>query len=143
MMGKLILLVLMLLLTWDAAWWVMGVPPRFPWQLRSARQAAPARLVLLDVRTAVEYRWFHLHGAVNLPWPWPNDGKLPPVDPDQEVVVICLTGHWSPLVAYALKKRGCTQVSHLTGGMVGWKIYAWLARQPLEGEPPAGRGSGQ
>ncbi len=50
---------------------------------------------------------------------------MPPVSPFQEVVVICMTGHRSPLVAYALKKRGYARVDNLAWGMVGWKVYEW------------------
>jgi rhodanese-related sulfurtransferase len=61
---------------------------------------------------------------------------MPPVAPSQEVVVICMTGHRSPLVAYALKKKGYARVYNLTGGMVGWKMYKWVSRLRGNQKPP-------
>ena len=40
---------------WDAVWWFLGVKPRFPWQLKARLGAGPSDLVLLDVRTPLEY----------------------------------------------------------------------------------------
>jgi len=57
-----------------------------------------------------------------------GSGKMPPVPPSQEVVVICMTGHRSPLVAYGLKKRGYARVYNLTWRMAGWKMYEWVSR---------------
>jgi len=128
-----------LFLLWDLVWWVLGVKPRFPWQLKARLGAGASDLVLLDVRTPLEYNWFHLPGAQNVPHLLTDSGKLPPVSPSQEVVVICLTGHRSPLVAYALKKRGYTRVYNLTWGMVGWKVYEVVSRLRGRGKPPKTR----
>ena len=38
---------------------------------------------------------------------------------------ICMTGHPSPLVAYALQNKGYARVDNLTWGMVGWKVDEW------------------
>jgi rhodanese-related sulfurtransferase len=127
-MGKLLIVVILLFLGWDVAWWILGVKPRFPWQLQDRLSADPSGLVLLDVRTPLEYNWFHLPGAQNVPDLLWDSAKMPPVSPSQEVVVICMTGHRSPLVAHALKKRGFARVCHLTWGMLGWQIYGWLSR---------------
>ena len=49
---------------------------------------------------------------------------------DEPVIVICMTGHRSPMVAYQLKKRGYRQVYNLTWGMLAWKL--WYCRyKPL------------
>ena len=115
-MGQVLLAVIGLFLVWDTVWWFLGVKPRFPWQLKARLGAGASDLVLLDVRTPLEYNWFHLPGAQNVPDLLTDSGKMPPVSPSQEVVVICMTGHRSPLVAYALKKRGYTRVYNLTRG---------------------------
>ena len=39
------------------------------------------------------------------------------------VVVICMTGHRSPMVAYGLEKAGFARVYNLTWGMVGWEVW--------------------
>ena len=58
--------VIALFLLWDVVWWVLGVKPRFPWQLKARLSAGAPDLVLLDVRTPLEYNWFHfLPGAQN------------------------------------------------------------------------------
>jgi len=80
------------------------------------------------VRTPREYNRFHLPGAQNVPHMLTGSGKMPPVPPSQEVVVICMTGHRSPLVAYGLKKRGYARVYNLTWRMAGWKMYEWVSR---------------
>jgi rhodanese-related sulfurtransferase len=127
-MGQFLLAVVGLFLIWDAVWWFLGVKPRFPWQLKARLDTGAADLVLLDVRTPLEYNWFHLPGAQNVPQALTDSGKIPPASASQEVVVICMTGHRSPLVAYALKKRGYARVYNLTGGMAGWKLYEWVSR---------------
>jgi rhodanese-related sulfurtransferase len=122
-----LLLIILFFVVWDAAWWVLGVKPLFPWTLKSRLGASSANLILLDVRTPPEYNWFHLPGALNVP-DLLTGSTLPPVSPTQDVVVICMTGHRSPVVSYALKKRGFPRVYNLTWGMLGWKMYEWLSR---------------
>ncbi len=137
-MGKLLLAVIVLSLGWDAAWWVLGVKPRFPWQLQDRLPPGAADPVLLDVRTPLEYNWFHLPGARNVPNVLTDRASLDPVSPSREIVVICMTGHRSPLVAYALKKRGYARVYNLIWGMVGWKIYEWCSERRGRRQPPPG-----
>jgi rhodanese-related sulfurtransferase len=127
-MGQVLLGAIGLFLVWDVVWWFLGVKPRFPWQLKARLGGGPSDAVWLDVRTRLEYNWFHLPAAQNVPHLLTDRGKLPPFSPSQEVVVICMTGHRSPLVAYALKKRGYTRVYNLTWGMVGWKMYEWVSQ---------------
>jgi rhodanese-related sulfurtransferase len=127
-MKQILLAVLLLFGIWDAVWWVAGVKPVFPWQLQERLRTGAAGLVLLDVRIPPEYHWFHLPGALNVPELLMDSSRIPPIPLSQEMVVICMTGHRSPLVAYALKKRGYPRVYHLTGGMAGYKVYEWVSR---------------
>jgi rhodanese-related sulfurtransferase len=127
--------IILLIFGWDVVWWVLGVKPRFPWQLQNRLGATGSPPVLLDVRTPLEYNWFHLTGAQNVPDLLADSANLPPLPPSQEVVVICMTGHRSPIAAYNLKKRGFTQVFHLAWGMVGWKIYEWWSQLRRRREP--------
>ena len=103
-MGQVLLAALGLFLVWGACWWFLGVRPRFPWQLKARLGDKPSDLVLLDVRIPREYNWFHLRGAQNVPHVLTGNGKMHLVSPSQAVVFIRMTGHRSPLVAYALKK---------------------------------------
>ena len=107
---------------------VSGSQVAVPLATQGQVRRRPSDLVLLDVRTPLEYNWFHLPGAQNVPHLLTDSGKLPPVSPSQEVVVICMTGHRSPLVAYALKKKDYARVYNLTGGMAGWKVYEWVSQ---------------
>jgi rhodanese-related sulfurtransferase len=121
-MKKLLLTVILLFLVWDAAWWLLGVKPLFPWQLNRQLRSGQSDLFLLDVRTPMEFAWFHLPEALNLPDAL-DKGKMAQLPKERHLVVICLTGHRSPLVAYALKRQGFKGVYNLTWGMLGWKIY--------------------
>ena len=42
---------------------------------------------------------------------------------DEPVVIICMTGHRSPIVAHQLKKHGYNRVYNLTWGMLAWKLF--------------------
>jgi rhodanese-related sulfurtransferase len=132
-MGKSLIVILVSFLVWDFLWWILGVKPLLPWQLRKRLQSNAAPPVLLDVRTPLEYNWFHLPGAENRPDMLLDDSPIPMVASNQEVVVICMTGHRSPFVSHALKKRGFPRVYNLTWGMLGWKLYEWVSR--LGGRP--------
>ncbi len=121
------LIVLILLFgVWDAVWWLLGVRPLFPWQLSRQLRGPQAGLFLLDVRTPAEFAWFHLPGAINLPDAL-DKGKMAQLPRDRQMVVICMSGHRSPLVAYTLKKEGFDRVYNLTWGMLGWKIYNFFS----------------
>ena len=50
-MGQILLAIILIFLVWDAVWWLLGVKPRFPWQLKDRLDAGASDLVLLDVRT--------------------------------------------------------------------------------------------
>lgn len=111
---------------WDVLWSLMGVNPLFPWQLQEKLEKPPPNLVLLDVRTPKEFHWFQLPGAQNEPFEkgLANSLKIPK---NKTIVVICLTGHRSPLVAYRLKRVGFRNVYNLTWGMAGWEVWKWIA----------------
>jgi rhodanese-related sulfurtransferase len=125
-MKKLLFFLLLLVVGWDLLWALLGVKALFPWQLSEKRAQDPSDLVLLDVRTPWEFHWFHLPGAQNVPFEkgLPDHLTIPR---NKTVVVICMTGHRSPPVAYRLLKEGYTQVYNLTWGMAGWEVWKWLA----------------
>ena len=124
-MMKLLLLVLIILLAWDLFWWLMGVRPLFPWQLDRKLKEDHTNLALIDVRTPEEFHWFHLPGAQNMP----IETGLPkdlPIPKTHTVVVICMTGHRSPIGAHRLQKAGFAKVYNLTWGMMGWQVWKRL-----------------
>ena len=140
-MGQVLPAALELFLVWDAFRWFLGVKPWFPWQLKARLGAKPSDLVLLDVGTPGKIIGFTCPGPKTSPMCLRVAAKIPPGSPSQEVVVICMTGPRSPLVAYALKNRGYARVNNLTGGMVGWKMYEWVSLLRGNKEPPNTRQS--
>lgn len=117
---------------WDLAVPLFGIRQVLPWQLRARLEAAGEPPVLLDVRTPLEYGWFHIPGAVNAPFPPPSPEQLG-VAKDTEIVLICMTGHRSPMAAYRLKKLGYKNVGNLTWGM---SAYVLLGGETISGTAP-------
>lgn len=105
---------------WDFGWKLAGVPPLFPWQLKRMLREEPEKVVLLDVRTPAEYNLFHIPNALHVPdlltTPSPPTGD----SPDKLLVLVCMTGHRSPVAARLLKAKTKGQVVNLTWGMLGW-----------------------
>jgi rhodanese-related sulfurtransferase len=93
-----------------------------PWHLQRLLKKDQHQVHLIDVRTPFEFNWFHIRGADHKPELLAGTQALPQTDKDKPVVVICMTGHRSPLVAYRLKKRGFKRVYNLTWGMLAWKL---------------------
>jgi len=119
---KTLIIIVLLLIAWDIVWFLAGVKPLFPWQLKKLLKDRGNQVKLIDVRTAWEYNWFHISGAVNNPELLLDIKALPAKGKKNPLIVICMTGHRSPLVAYRLKKRGFKKVYNLTWGMLGWKL---------------------
>ncbi|MBU1003846.1 MAG: rhodanese-like domain-containing protein [Proteobacteria bacterium] len=114
---------------WDLAVPLFGIRQMLPWELRQ-RIALDDTPVLLDVRTPAEYAWFHIPGAVNVPFPPPQELDLPK---DVEIVLICMTGHRSPPAAWQLKQAGFSNVANLTWGMSAYKLFGGRTKK---GEAP-------
>ncbi|MGI9591701.1 MAG: rhodanese-like domain-containing protein [Myxococcota bacterium] len=78
--------------------------------------------LILDVRSAEEFRAGHIPGAVNVP----HDqlaGRLATIDlpPNGEVVVHCESGRRAVDAQIALREAGFTQVRDLSGHMQVWR----------------------
>ena len=110
------LVVIVFLSGWEFGWWVLGVKPLLPWRLRVENYN------LIDVRTTPEYKLFHIDGAKHHPELLLHPELLESQDPGKPLVVICLTGHRSSVVAYRLKRQGFSKVHNLTFGMLGWLL---------------------
>jgi rhodanese-related sulfurtransferase len=95
-------------------------------ELAEELASADAPLVV-DVRTVDEFAEGHIEGAVNIPLNelTANLNLLPNLD--QNIVVVCGSGHRSALAMTALNLLGYTQVRSLMSGMGSWTA----AEQPV------------
>jgi rhodanese-related sulfurtransferase len=76
---------------------------------------------LVDVRSAREYaHGGHPKGARSLP-PDIIKRDATGLRRDEEILVICLSGHRSPRQAKRLAGMGYTNVSNVHGGLMAWK----------------------
>ena len=119
---KILALVILLVVGWEFCWWGLGVKPLMPWRLKDSLQKSPEEFTLVDVRTALEYELFRIPGSKNQPNLLLHPGLFKAQDLRKPLVIICLTGHRSSVVAYGLKKRGFPKVHNLTFGMLGWLL---------------------
>ncbi len=121
-----LIILIIFFIGWEVGWYLMGVRPMFPWKLRKNFDRIREEAVLLDVRTDAEYNLFHIDGAVHLPeiLVFPDAAKH--LDAEKPVIVICMTGHRSPIAAYNLKRNGFKEVYSLTWGMLAWKLTKFI-----------------
>lgn len=112
------------LIAWDFFWPAMGIERMSPTRLKSILRDENGKngFVLADVRTAIEFGLFHIPGSINYPDLLHHPAVFPEANPDLPVIVICLSGHRSPVAAYRLKKRGFRNVSYLPWGMIAWVL---------------------
>ncbi|MGE4504636.1 MAG: rhodanese-like domain-containing protein [Desulfovibrionaceae bacterium] len=123
---SLIVFLVIVAVAWEVMWVVLGLKHISPWELRR-RLAKGERIHIVDVRTRPEYRLLHLPGSKNAPlftgvsfdtaMELHGDPCGPPT-----VVVVCTTGHRSPLVAWQLMKTGIKESYNLAGGVLLWKL---------------------
>lgn len=74
---------------------------------------------MLDVREIDEYRAGHVEGAELIPVGiLPH--KLPPVDYNKEIIVMCRSGNRSTDACQILKRHGFYNVKSLRGGLMSW-----------------------
>ena len=92
---------------------------------------AEAGALVIDVRSAFEFRRGHVPGAVHLPF-WAVLFSFPTSTPAAPVVLYCGHGPRAWIARAALRVRGVRQVYLLEGHMAGWR-RAMRAEQT--GEP--------
>lgn len=117
-----LVILVIFIFAWDVVWWALAMKPLFPWHLKSGLKENTEGFILIDVRTHAEYELFHIHGTKNRPELILHPELFKQKDSRKPVVVICMTGHRSPIVAYQLKKRVSQDVYNLTWGMLGWLL---------------------
>jgi rhodanese-related sulfurtransferase len=104
-MEGILLIIFIFFVAWDAVGWVLGIKPLFLWQLKKKLGSGSSDLLLLDVRTPMEFGWFHLPEAQNDPNLLFETKSIQAMSPDQPMLIICMTGHHSPIVGYSLERR--------------------------------------
>jgi rhodanese-related sulfurtransferase len=84
-----------------------------------------------DVRTQEEWNQFHLAKSTLIPLDQlPN--RLNELPKNQNIVVVCLSGHRSQSGVTILQQAGFKRVSYLSGG-----LQAWIAAgYPVQGNAP-------
>ena len=99
-----------------------GSPPEVPTidvKQAFARSKRGARLV--DVRTSHEFAHSgHPKGAISVP-PQLIKKDETGLGRDDEILVICLSGHRSPRQAHKLAAMGFAKVTNVHGGLMAWK----------------------
>ena len=95
----------------------------FPWKLKKDLARIKKEMTFIDVRTLAEYKLFHMEGVVHLPEILAFPDAARQIDINKPVLVICMTGHRSPIAAYNLKKYGFREVHHLSWGMLARKLF--------------------
>lgn len=120
-MYLILIAVVVFIIVWEIAWWLAGVKPILPGKLKAELNSSQSEHpLLIDVRTGFEYDLFHIRGAVHHPTLLRKPQDLPDGYYDKPIVIICMSGHRSAVVAYLLKKQGCKNVSYLVWGMLSW-----------------------
>lgn len=76
--------------------------------------------VVIDVRTPQEFRAGHIRGAISVPLGQEHQ-VIQKWAVDTDVVLICKTGHRSQAAGATLLEAGFQRVSHLKGGLDGWR----------------------
>ena len=85
----------------------------------------------LDVRSQDEWNQFHITGSTLIPLDQlPN--RLSELPKDQDIVVVCLSGHRSQSGVTILQQAGFTRVSCLSGGLQAWTTAGY----PVQGNAP-------
>ncbi len=74
----------------------------------------------IDVRTAAEYKGYHIRGFKNIPL-HQLEQKAASLAKDKEVVLICQSGARSLRAARILKKSGFSKITNVKGGVSAWR----------------------
>ena len=85
----------------------------------------------LDVRSQAEWDQFHIKGSTLIPLDQLQN-RLSELPKDQDMVVVCLSGHRSQSGTTILLQAGFTRVSCLSGGLQAWNAAGY----PIEGQVP-------
>ena len=110
------------------AWVTLGLPTDTI-RLISAedlhqRLDGPKNLVLIDVRTPVEFGDSHIKGAVNIPAPDLRK-RYKELEKEKPTVLICSSGNRSSLAGSILKQKNFKKIYNVAGGMTGYSAAGY------------------
>lgn len=88
--------------------------------VREAYRRARAGARLVDVRSGAEFHTGHPRQAVHVSPRQIKRGETG-LDRDDELLVICLSGHRSPRAARSLVDHGFSDVTNVRGGLLAWR----------------------
>ena len=83
-----------------------------------------SRILLLDVRSPLEFADNHIEGAVNIPAPDLRT-EFSQLDTKELTTIICSTGNRSSLAASMLQQRGFRALQNVAGGMTGYSAAGY------------------
>lgn len=89
-------------------------------------------VTVVDVRGAAEWAAGHIPGALHIPLGY-LDERAAEIPDSRPVVVQCQSGTRSSIAASVLERRGFTNITNLTGGIMAWAA----AGLPIESESHA------
>jgi rhodanese-related sulfurtransferase len=104
----------------------------FPWDLQEVMENGKPYPLLLDIREPYEYEAIHIEGSMNVPrgilepaCDYGYDDTVPQLVKarDEDVVVICRSGHRSVLAAHTMQLMGYQSVKSLKTGVKGWNDF--------------------
>jgi rhodanese-related sulfurtransferase len=78
-------------------------------------------LVIVDVRTPAEYKEEHIDGSINLCITCDPDSFVDTLDPDDEILLYCLSGGRSADALRFLNTNEYNKVYNMLGGIIEWK----------------------
>ncbi|OPL19145.1 MAG: MBL fold metallo-hydrolase [Candidatus Aegiribacteria sp. MLS_C] len=107
------------------AWATYGLPTAHLPQLSvlEAGELHSDGMRLLDVRASSEFEDSHVGGAENLPAP-DLRARSDELDRDEDIMIVCSTGHRSTLAASILMSMGFSRLHNVAGGMKGLSAAA-------------------
>lgn len=97
--------------------------------VREAWARARKGAQLVDVRSEREFAGGHPKGARNLPPARIEAGDIG-LAPDDEILVICLSGHRSSHQAKKLAAMGYANVANVSGGLLAWQRAGLPVKAP-------------
>lgn len=95
-------------------------------------------IVLIDVRTPIEFAFERIRGALNAPMATLDPDALPAQDV-KPIVFYCGSGKRSEVIARKCLEAGYKQAMHMKGGLAAWKLEGndTIAVNPVTGNMPA------